>query len=55
MGGLDKETPIPTEIKLHQKSRLMEVAFSDGSRSRAVLSELFAPDFDDAGELLDHG
>ena len=26
------DTPIPTEIKLHQKSRLMEVTFSDGQR-----------------------
>lgn len=30
MPGLDKSNPIPTEIKLRQKSRLMEVAFSDG-------------------------
>lgn len=26
------EKPIPTEITLHQKSRVLEVAFSDGSR-----------------------
>lgn len=32
MGGLDRQTPIPTEIKLHQKSRRMEITFSDGSR-----------------------
>jgi DUF971 family protein len=31
MAGLDRTTPIPTEIKLHQKSRLMELAFSDGA------------------------
>lgn len=30
MAGLDKHTPVPTQIKLHQKSRIMEVAFSDG-------------------------
>lgn len=30
MAGLDKTTPIPTEIKLHQKSRIMEISFSDG-------------------------
>jgi DUF971 family protein len=30
MAGLDKQTPTPTEIKLHQKSRMMEVSFSDG-------------------------
>ncbi len=30
MAGLDKHTPHPTEIKLHQKSRLLEVTFNDG-------------------------
>ncbi|MGH8750126.1 MAG: gamma-butyrobetaine hydroxylase-like domain-containing protein, partial [Burkholderiales bacterium] len=30
MAGLDKKTPAPVEIKLHQKSRVMEIAFSDG-------------------------
>lgn len=30
MAGLDKHTPHPTEIKLHQKSRLLEVSFADG-------------------------
>ncbi len=30
MAGLNKNTPIPTEIKLHQTSRLLEVAFNDG-------------------------
>lgn len=32
MAGLDSKTPIPSEIKLHQKSRMLEVAFSDGKR-----------------------
>jgi hypothetical protein len=27
MAGLDKNTPQPTEIKLHQKSRVMEITF----------------------------
>lgn len=31
MAGIDKNTPIPTEIKLHQKSRLLEVSFNDGT------------------------
>ena len=30
MAGMDKNTPTPTEIKLHQKSRVLEVAFADG-------------------------
>lgn len=32
MPGLDKSTPIPTEIKLHQKSRVLEVTFADGKQ-----------------------
>ena len=31
MAGLNKDTPIPTEIKLHQASRILEIAFNDGS------------------------
>ena len=31
MAGLSKETPIPTEIKLHQESRMLEIAFTDGT------------------------
>ena len=30
MAGLSKETPHPTEIKLHQKSRILDITFSDG-------------------------
>lgn len=30
MAGLTKETPRPTEIKLHQKSRILDISFSDG-------------------------
>ena len=30
MAGLDHGTPLPTEIKLHQKSHLLEIAFADG-------------------------
>jgi DUF971 family protein len=32
MAGLDESTPAPTEIKLHQKSRLLEITFADGKR-----------------------
>ena len=32
MAGLDKDTPHPTEIKLHAQSNVLEVAFSDGKR-----------------------
>ncbi len=30
MAGLDASTPHPTEIKLHQASRVLELTFSDG-------------------------
>jgi DUF971 family protein len=31
MSELDRSTPSPTEIKLHQKSRMLEVSFADGN------------------------
>jgi DUF971 family protein len=30
MAGLDSRTPQPTELKLHQASRVLEIAFADG-------------------------
>ncbi|WP_292994342.1 DUF971 domain-containing protein [Nitrosomonas sp.] len=32
MAGLSKETPHPTEIKLHQKSKILDITFSDGKK-----------------------
>ena len=32
MSGLDKSTPVPTEIKLHQVSKKLEIAFDNGTR-----------------------
>ncbi len=34
MSGLDTSTPTPTAIKLHQQSRVLEIAFSDGREFR---------------------
>jgi DUF971 family protein len=53
MGGLDKDTPIPTEIKLHQKSRMMEIAFSDGKRYELSyeLLRVYSP----SAEVRGHG
>ena len=31
---MDRESPQPTEIKLHQKSRVLEIAFDDGTSYR---------------------
>jgi DUF971 family protein len=30
MAGIDRDTPIPSEIKLHQKSRLLELGYESG-------------------------
>ena len=30
MAGIDRDTPIPTEIKLHQKTRKLELAYATG-------------------------
>ena len=34
MAGLESNSPIPTEIKLHQASRLMELSFANGASFR---------------------
>jgi len=53
MAGLDKSIPIPTEIKLHQKSREMELSFADGSNFR--LSYEFLRVFSPSAEVRGHG
>lgn len=34
MAGIDRDTPIPTEIKLHQKSRQLELVYDNGDSYR---------------------
>ena len=53
MAGLDSKTPLPTEIKLHQKSRLLEIAFSDGKRYQlpCELLRVYSP----SAEVRGHG
>lgn len=53
MAGLDKHTPIPTEIKLHQKSRLMEVSFADGEHFS--LSFEYLRVYSPSAEVRGHG
>lgn len=31
MAGLNKDSPLPTDIILHQQSKLMEISFNDGA------------------------
>ncbi len=53
MAGLDRNTPVPTEIKLHQKSRRMEITFSDGRRFE--LSYEFLRVYSPSAEVRGHG
>jgi DUF971 family protein len=53
MAGLDPRTPIPTEIKLHQASRIMELTFSDGRSFR--LPYEFLRVFSPSAEVRGHG
>lgn len=53
MAGLDRNTPIPTEIKLHQKSREMEISFNDGSTFR--LPYEFLRVYSPSAEVRGHG
>jgi len=53
MAGLDKNTPIPTEIKLHQKSHRMEISFSDGSHYS--MSFEFLRVYSPSAEVRGHG
>jgi len=53
MGGLDTTTPQPTEIKLHQTSRVLEIAFADGRVFRLPyeLLRVYSP----SAEVRGHG
>ncbi|MBP6070344.1 MAG: DUF971 domain-containing protein [Candidatus Accumulibacter sp.] len=53
MAGLDESTKIPTEIKLHQKSRILEVSFEGGERFE--LSYEFLRVFTPSAEARGHG
>lgn len=53
MAGLDQNTPTPTGITLHRKSRLMEVSFDDGSRFS--LSFEFLRVYSPSAEVRGHG
>ena len=53
MAGLRPDTPIPTEIKLHQKSRVLELAFDSGDRFE--VSYEFLRVFTPSAEAVGHG
>lgn len=53
MAGLDKNTPRPTEIKLHQKSHELEIAF-DNDRTFRLPCE-FLRVYSPSAEVRGHG
>jgi DUF971 family protein len=53
MSGLDASTPLPTELKLHQASRVLEIAFADGAQFR--LSYEFLRVHSPSAEVRGHG
>lgn len=53
MGGLTPDTPIPTEIKLHKQSRILEVVFNDGGHFNLPCEYLRV--FSPSAEVRGHG
>jgi len=53
VAGLNKDVPVPTEIKLHQKSNVLEIAFADGKSFR--LSCEFLRVYSPSAEVRGHG
>ena len=53
MAGLQPDTPTPQEITVHGRSRVLEVAFSDGARFRIPfeLMRVYSP----SAEVQGHG
>ena len=53
MAGLSQQTPQPTEITVHQQSRMLEVGFSDGRQFRIPfeLMRVYSP----SAEVQGHG
>ncbi len=53
MAGLEPDTPIPTQIKLHQASRAMELSFADGTNFRMPYEYLRV--YSPSAEVRGHG
>lgn len=53
MAGLDQDTPLPTEITLHRKSRVLEIAFDDGTRFQLPFE--FLRVYSPSAEVRGHG
>jgi len=53
VAGLNKDTPVPTEIKFHQKSNVLEIAFADGKSFRLPCE--FLRVYSPSAEVRGHG
>lgn len=53
MAGLDQNTPTPTDITVHRKSRTLEIAFDDGSRFQLPFE--FLRVYSPSAEVRGHG
>jgi DUF971 family protein len=53
MAGLHRDTPLPTELTLHQRSRELEISFSDGSNFRLPFE--FLRVYSPSAEVQGHG
>ena len=53
MAGLTQDTPMPTDITVHQQSKLLEIAFSDGKAFQLPfeLMRVYSP----SAEVQGHG
>lgn len=53
MAGIDRDTPIPSDIKLHQKSRVLELVYASGEQF--MLDFEFLRVFTPSAEARGHG
>ena len=53
MAATKKETPVPSEIKLHQKSRVLEITYAEGKSFR--LPSEFLRVYSPSAEVRGHG
>ncbi len=53
MVGINKNTPLPTEIKLHQMSRMLELTFDDGKHFQLPCE--FLRVYSPSAEVRGHG
>jgi DUF971 family protein len=53
MAGLDASTPVPTDITLHRKSKVLEIVFDDGSHFELPFE--FLRVYSPSAEVRGHG